>query len=545
MDLILTIILASLVSTARVFVVIGLSILTGWGFGYISIKSKVFENVYVALNEVFESVPVIAFFPVVLILFVNRIGGFVGVELASDFLVFTAVVWNIWIGIYQAFKTVPISMIEEIENLRYGFLNKLKYLYIPFSMPRIAANLIPSFSDAFFYIMVSEVFTIGSTSYSTFGIGSLIVKLVRLGMWNYVSYALLILGVIIGGSVYLLREFSTYAIARYSLESDIPIPRTKQIQRYVAKFYSPIIKPTKRIRYYFASKYTPVRGRKERGDYDYYSKKEIEQRILKVLGSIIAFLILGIIIYSSFSLLTSITYAEWKYIFSNTLEIVYALAYDYARVAVIAVLSFLVALFASYSIVNHKKVEALVISLIQMLAAYPAPAYFPILFAVTYGIVYRFSGTLTTEFFVILLGFLSTFYYIFYNIWVGIKAIPKEIWELMDNLGMNYFQRIRYVVLPGTLPYIITGLTSTINSAWGGLMIAEYWPNIVEGKSLEVSHGLMKLLDLWTYQGNLMLASWASFIFSLFVIVFSVVFTRNMMNLSKEKYVIEEGIYAA
>jgi len=91
----LEIALAAVVSTSRVLALIGASIATGWLLGYIAIRSRVFENLYTSLIGVFESVPVFSFFPVVLVFFVEGIGGYFGAELAADFLVFTAVVWYI------------------------------------------------------------------------------------------------------------------------------------------------------------------------------------------------------------------------------------------------------------------------------------------------------------------------------------------------------------------------------------------------------------------------------------------------------------------
>jgi NitT/TauT family transport system permease protein len=49
-------------------------------------------------------------------------------------------------------------------------------MYIPFSMPRIAGNISPGFANALFYITISEVFTVGTRNYHTFGIGSFIAR---------------------------------------------------------------------------------------------------------------------------------------------------------------------------------------------------------------------------------------------------------------------------------------------------------------------------------------------------------------------------------
>jgi hypothetical protein len=96
--------------------------------------------------------------------FVLTFHGSLGVELAVDFLVFDAVAWNIWIGIYQAFKTVPEPLLEVSDNYNLGFFRKMRTLLIPHSIPRLTSNVFSSFADAFFYISVSEVFAAGAAT---------------------------------------------------------------------------------------------------------------------------------------------------------------------------------------------------------------------------------------------------------------------------------------------------------------------------------------------------------------------------------------------
>ena len=118
MNEILLIILAVLATSGRVLGLIGFSIVSGWFLAYIAIKNRWFESIFISISEIFESVPVIAFFPIVLVIFITNVGGELGVELAADFLVFTAVVWNLWLGEYQAFKTIPKEMVEVAKTAR-------------------------------------------------------------------------------------------------------------------------------------------------------------------------------------------------------------------------------------------------------------------------------------------------------------------------------------------------------------------------------------------------------------------------------------------
>ena len=63
MDVDILIPLATLATIGRIFALIALSIITGWLLAYASIKSRSFENAYVPLTNVFESIPVIGFLP--------------------------------------------------------------------------------------------------------------------------------------------------------------------------------------------------------------------------------------------------------------------------------------------------------------------------------------------------------------------------------------------------------------------------------------------------------------------------------------------------
>ncbi len=537
----LVVFLATLATLGRVFLTLLLSVLTGWLLGYAAIKNRIFENVYISVSEVLESVPVISFFPVVLIFFVYEIGGELGVEMAVIFLVFTAVVWNIWMGIYQAFKTVPEPMVETVENYRLGFLGKMSKLYIPFSIPRIAANLIPSFADALFYITVSEVFSIGVHSYQVFGIGTLISNYVAAGDYNDALIALGILALFTTTITLLLREFATYSVNKYGLDTEVTRMAFKRGRfriRYSSRLSSakgPFVKLAKYVNKPFSRR--PSTSFEE----------EEEKRSLPwgKIGAGIGILILFAMAYSAFLVVRSVSLSTWAYLISTLPQDLVEIGVDYLRVAVIAVVSLVISIFVGYALARNHMAERVVIPVIQSIASFPAPAYFPLLYGATYSVVHSALGGYTNEFYVLLLGFLSTFYYVFYSYWLGVKNIPYEYWELMDNLKLSFWQKMSKVIIPSAFPYIVAGLSSTVNSAWGGLAIGEYWPNIYNNYTLEVRTGLMKELALADANGQLALVGWLSLIFAAIVVVYSLLFTRRLMDLARRKYVVEEGIYSA
>jgi NitT/TauT family transport system permease protein len=536
----LIIFLAVLATAGRVLGLVLLSIVTGWFLAYGAIKGKIFENIFVSISEVFESVPVISFFPVVLILFITRIGGPLGVELAADFLVFTAVVWNIWIAEYQAFKTMPREMVEVGENYRLGFFAIMRNIYIPFSIPRIVANLFPSISDGFFYITVSEVFTIGVTSYQTFGIGTEMQALIAAGNTNGILLAFVLLALVIVIIIYFLRRYSKYAVSKYTVDTDTPVIRRGRFsfKNTTRKISATAATPFTRLSKYYRRRNPSMKNEmfeRERSGINY------PRYILASIGLVI----LAIIMYSSALLVMSVSVGEWNKLFALTPQIIVGLLYDYSRVAVVIAVTFVISITLGYYMAVNSRAESVGVPLIQVLTAFPAPVYFPFVYVALYPDFHAIFGPLTSEFFVISLAFISTFYYLFYSFWMGVKAMPSEYQELMKNLNMGFFSKMRRVIIPSTFPYLIAGISSTINSTWGGLMIGEYWPSIYGTRSLQVSNGLMRFIDINTRSGNLGAAAWGSFVFGIVVVVFSIFFTRRMMDLARKRYVAEEGVFAA
>jgi NitT/TauT family transport system permease protein len=115
----------------------------------------------------------------------------------------------------------------------------------------------------------------------------------------------------------------------------------------------------------------------------------------------------------------------------------------------------------------------------------------------------------------------------------------------MWTYNIPFFTRLRRIILPATLPFMISAISTTINSAWGGLAVAEYCPGISGGHNLEVNVGIMKIITSNTASGHLDIAAWTSFLFAIVVVVFGIVFTRKLMDLARKRYVVEEGIYQA
>jgi len=100
--------------------------------------------------------------------------------------------------------------------------------------------------------------------------------------------------------------------------------------------------------------------------------------------------------------------------------------------------------------------EDVFLPLVAIGAPIPGLAYAP-LFLLWFGL-----GNFTA---VLLVAFVSSFPIIF-NTWTGVKAV-KEIWvRAAQAMGANDRALFRLVILPGALPYILTGLRLGLAQAW-------------------------------------------------------------------------------
>ena len=112
---------------------------------------------------------------------------------------------------------------------------------------------------------------------------------------------------------------------------------------------------------------------------------------------------------------------------------------------------------------RSRRAEDIFLPLVSIGAPIPGVAYAP-LFMLWFGL-----GNLST---VLLVGFVSAFPMIF-NTWTGVKAV-KEIWvRSAQAMGANDRRLFRHVILPGALPYILTGLRLGLAQAWRILVVVE------------------------------------------------------------------------
>ena len=67
----------------------------------------------------------------------------------------------------------------------------------------------------------------------------------------------------------------------------------------------------------------------------------------------------------------------------------------------------------------------------------------------------------------------TVFFIVFQNTVLGVQLVPRVFEEGVQALGGGRLETIRTVILPGALPYILTGVRSGLGFGWRALIAAE------------------------------------------------------------------------
>ena len=68
---------------------------------------------------------------------------------------------------------------------------------------------------------------------------------------------------------------------------------------------------------------------------------------------------------------------------------------------------------------------------------------------------------------------LGAFFPLYFNTYAGIRDIDQRLVEAARTCGLDHWQRLRHVVLPGALPSLFLGLRLAIGAAWLSLVVGE------------------------------------------------------------------------
>jgi NitT/TauT family transport system permease protein len=166
----------------------------------------------------------------------------------------------------------------------------------------------------------------------------------------------------------------------------------------------------------------------------------------------------------------------------------------------------------------------------QIAASFPATALFPLILVALSRIGIGLGiGS-------VVLMLLAAQWYILFNVIAGAQAIPSELREVGTLFRFAKVQRWTTVILPGIFPFLITGLITASGGAWNASIVAEYFQ--LKGRALSTL-GLGAQISTASDQGNYPVLLAATMIMALMVVTVNRLVWRPLYHLAETRYRLE------
>jgi len=488
-------------------------------YGYWAAKDRVAERVLIPLLDILQSTPVLTFLPPLLLAAENLFPGRdIGFQLASIVMVFTGQAWNMTFSFYHSLRSLPQDMVEVSTLYRFTTWQRFKWLELPFSMMGLVWNSMMSFAGGWFFLTISEAFTIGDQDFRIPGIGSYMSEAVKNQEYAGMFWAIFAMAVMIVTLDQLLWRPVVVWAQKFRIEEG---GQQEEMSSWFLNWMrrSHLLAAAAQVLSLWQRKWE-ARPRKVSAPLG----PAVRHSAWTTRVSLIAFMVLlAILMYGAWrliGLLREVSLQEWR-------TICLGAGVTLIRVLATLVIGTLWALPAGLAIGLSPRLSRILQPVVQVVASFPAPLFFPLL------VVGMNLVGLSLNWGSILLMLLGTQWYILFNVIAGTMAIPADLQEAARSYRMTAWQRFRVLYLPAIFPYLITGWVTAAGGAWNTSIVAEY---VSYGQEPLQTFGLGSLITMATSDKNLPLLMASALVMAVLVVVFNRLIWKRLYLLAEEKY---------
>jgi NitT/TauT family transport system permease protein len=164
------VLLAGAATMSRLLVAYGLSVVLAVAAAFVVTTYPRAEMLLMPVFDVLQSVPVLAFFPVAVLLFA-RFGFYEG---AAQLVLLTAMLWSLLFSIVSAVRAIPRDVRDAARIYGAKGLKYWRYVVLPASFPAIVTGSILAFGAGWNVVIVAEFINYGGKKITLTGLGSML-----------------------------------------------------------------------------------------------------------------------------------------------------------------------------------------------------------------------------------------------------------------------------------------------------------------------------------------------------------------------------------
>jgi NitT/TauT family transport system permease protein len=511
-------------STARIFIAYIFSLTFAIVYGYIAAYNKRVEALMIATLDILQSIPVLSFLPGVMLammsLFPSRQ---LGIEMGAILLIFTGEVWNMAFSFYSSLKSIPRELREACTINRFSPIQRLFQLELPYATIGLVWNSMVSVANGWFFLIVCEMFPVGSRNFRLPGLGSYLQTAASNGDNQALLYGLITMVLIIVLTDQLLWRPLIAWSDKFKFESvesadriQSPVLHIIRNSNVIGLLQRRTFEPIREGMYRFlAHRHERHIGRR--------AARRKSRRSVTALMALLGIIALAAVLTAAFHatlLLRQIHRHEFLSLFEGA-------GATFLRVNVSLLLASLWTIPVGVAIGFNPRIAHITQPLAQIAASFPATALFPVILLALMRLGLGLGvGSIA-------LMMLGTQWYILFNVIAGAMAIPSDLKEVSSLFQFTSLQRWTTVILPGIFPFLITGLVTASGGAWNASIVAEYFQ--IKDQTL-MTQGLGAQISAASNRGDFPTLLLATIIMALMVVTINRLVWRPLYHLAETKY---------
>jgi NitT/TauT family transport system permease protein len=513
-------------TTLRMAAAMVLSLLFTFTYATLAAKSARAGMVLIPILDVLQSVPILGFLSITVMGFIALFhGSMLGPEAASIFAIFTSQAWNMAFSFYHSLRMIPPELYHVSDVFQLSAWQRFWKLEVPFGLPSLTWNAMMSVSGGWFFVVASEAISVANQNIMLPGIGSYIALAIQNKNLAAIGYAIITMFlVILLYDQLIFRPLVAWSDKfKFELSESqeaptswvlILIQRTRVLRRLLALPAWLWETSVKLFAHFPSNPLPPIKLK--------ITKKE--GRLLDKLWAVALITVsVAATLYLARFVLSEVSYAEIGKVFLLGLATA-------ARVFVLIILATLFWVPIGVWIGMRPGMAQRAQPLVLFLSAFPANLLFPlaVLFIATYH--------LNVEIWLSPLMILGTQWYILFNVIAGASAIPNDLREAANNLGLSRTQMWKRLILPGIFPAYVTGGLTASGGAWNASVVAEV---VSWGSTTLTATGIGAYIAQQTQSGDHARIALGIAVMSLYVIVINHLLWKRLYKFSQERLGLE------
>jgi NitT/TauT family transport system permease protein len=449
-------------SLLRMFIALVFSYAFSLGYAYVAARSRRWRRVLIPALDILQSVPVLGFLAITVTFFVALFpDSELGLECAAIFAVFTSQAWNITFSFYHSLISQPAEFDEASKLMGLSRWKRFWTIDVPGGAIGLVWNGMMSFGGSWFFLTASELITVNSHTYTLPGVGSYVGEAETRGdladvVWGIVTMIIIILVV----NFFFWRPLVAY-VEKFRVEQSESELKAKSLMLDTLR-RSNWPRAVGRGRRALALPVNQVMGRVTGIDDRSLTVQESRRRAADTAFTVVVGLALAFGLYSMIAFIA--TGKDGLGVFGTTFGYGFL---TFVRVVTVVAIASVIWVPVGVWIGFNPRVAQFMQPIVQVLASFPANFIFP------FAIVIFLDIGLPLNFGAIVLMALGTQWYVLFNVIAGASAVPSDLKEAMDNLGVHGWDRWKRFVLPSIFPAYVTGAITAAGGAWNATIVAE------------------------------------------------------------------------